>query len=231
MAALTDEALPAGPLLSRRHFVVGGTFVVASAVGFARQPVAERPLISPARFNGWVPTNFGGWALVGSSGVVLPPPDTLSGRLYDDLVTRVYRGPGADVMMLLAYNNRQDGVLQVHRPEICYPVGGFTLTQTKRLAVGALGRQVPANVFTATSPDRIEQVIYFTRLGNSYPRTWAEQRLAVVKQNLAGQIPDGVLMRVSLLSADESAAIATLQAFIRAFVAACAPPLQKLLVL
>jgi EpsI family protein len=133
-------------------------------------------------------------------------------------------------MLLLAYNNRQDGVLQVHRPEVCYPVGGYLLTPTQRLAIPALGREVPSNVFTATGPDRIEQVIYFTRLGDAYPRSWAEQRMTVIEENLAGRIPDGILLRASLLGTDRSAAVETLGEFISEFAAASDPRLQKLLV-
>ena len=134
------------------------------------------------------------------------------------------------MMMLLAYNNRQDGVLQVHRPEGCYPVGGYTLTETKRIAISALGKAVPANVFTAVSADRTEQVVYFTRLGGSYPRSWAEQRMAVIEENLAGRIPDGLLVRASLLSRDQGDAVQTLRGFLGQFAEAAAPSLQRLLV-
>jgi EpsI family protein len=134
-------------------------------------------------------------------------------------------------MMLIAYNNRQDGVLQVHRPEVCYPVGGYTLTDTRPVSMPALGKAVPSNFFTATSIERTEQVAYFTRLGNSYPRSWAEQRLAVIEENLAGRIPDGLLLRTSVLGRDPATALETLRQFIAQFAAAATPPLQKLLVI
>src|SRR6188768_1035274 len=153
----------AAPLLSRRNFFIGSAMLATSAVAFARQPTAQNPVVKRDVFEGWVPKKFGQWSVVGNSGVVLPSPDALSDRLYDNLVTRVYSTPRDAVMVLLAYNNRQDGVLQVHRPEICYPVGGYVLTPTQRISVPALGRQVPSNIFTAAAADRTEQVIYFTR--------------------------------------------------------------------
>lgn len=217
-------------LLSRRHFVIGGTLLAASGVAFARQPRPHMPVIARDEFESWVPSRFGRWASLGSSGVVLPPPDALSDRLYDNLVTRVYGAGGTAVMLLLAYNNVQDGVLQVHRPEVCYPVGGYMLTETAPIGISALGRQVPSNVFTATGPDRTEQVIYFTRLGKAYPRSWAEQRLAVMEENLAGRVPDGIMLRVSLIGTDRTDAIATLRGFVGEFSAAASPSLQTLLV-
>lgn len=225
-----DEIPATAPLLSRRHIVIGGALTLAAGVAFARQPKVDSPRVKTSTFETWVPVNFGDWRLAGSSGVVLPPPDSLSARLYDNLVTRVYSAPAGDVMMLLAYNNRQDGVLQVHRPEVCYPTGGFVLSETKRIPVFALGRPIPSNVFTATNADRTEQVIYFTRLGHYYPRSWAEQRIAVIEENLAGRIPDGVLLRVSVLSTDRGAAVETLRQFIKGFAAAANPSLQKLLI-
>jgi EpsI family protein len=221
---------PAGAALSRRHFVMGAAMLATSAVAFARQPAVHNPVVKRETFEGWVPKSFGQWAVAGNSGVVLPAPDALSDRLYDNLVTRVYSSQHAGVMLLLAYNNKQDGVLQVHRPEICYPVGGYVLTETQRILVPALGKQVPSNVFTATGSDRTEQVVYFTRLGDAYPRSWAEQRLAVVEENLAGRIPDGIMMRASLLATDRDAALEVLRSFIGEFVAAAAPSLQRLLV-
>lgn len=216
-------------LLSRRHFLIGGALAATSAVAFARQPIAHEPVIKSEVFEAWVPERFGRWSVVSSSGVVLPPPDELSDRLYDNLVTRVYSAEDAQVMLLLAYNNKQDGVLQVHRPEVCYPVGGYVLSETQRIAVPALGRKIAANVFTATGPDRTEHVVYLTRLGDAYPRSWAEQRMAVIEENLAGRIPDGILLRASLLGTDRSAAVETLRAFIGEFAAASAPSLQRLL--
>jgi len=230
---MTDEnhtGFPGGVQLSRRHFVMGAALLATSGLAFARQPTVQNPAVKADVFEKWVPARFGEWSVRASSGVVLPPPDALSDRLYDNLVTRVYLSEDQAVMVLLAYNNMQDGVLQVHRPEICYPVGGYVLTETQQISVPALGKQVPSNVFTAIAPDRTEQVVYFTRLGNAYPRSWAEQRLAVVEQNLAGRVPDGIMLRASVLSSDRAGSVDLLRRFIDSFVGAAAPSLQRLLV-
>lgn len=230
MSEVKHPEQPKGSLLSRRNFFMGAAMLATSGIAFARQPTVHNPVVKHEVFESWVPKEFGQWSMVTSSGVVLPSPDALSDRLYDNLVTRVYVSPGTAVMMLIAYNNRQDGMLQVHRPEVCYPVGGYRLTETDRISVPALGRQVPSNIFTATSPDRTEQVVYFTRLGNAYPRSWAEQRLAVVEENLAGRIPDGIMLRASVLGTDRDAAFEALRTFIGGFAAGAAPSLQRLLV-
>ncbi|NVD45757.1 exosortase-associated protein EpsI, V-type [Qipengyuania atrilutea] len=218
------------PLLSRRHLIIGGALAAASGVAYARQPKEYAKPVDGEVFDDLLPAKVGGYEVVSTSGVVLPPPDTLRDRLYDNLATRVYSAPGhPHIMLLLAYNNTQDGVLQVHRPEVCYPVGGFALSPTQEVAIDAGERSIPANFFTAEGPDRVEQVTYFTRLGDAYPRSWAEQRLAVIKANLNGRIPDGMLMRVSLLGNDRDEALSDLRSFASKFVAASPPKLQRLL--
>ena len=217
-------------LLSRRHALIGGVLACASGFAFLRQPAVANPVIKESQFEGWVPEQFGQWKTISQSGEVLPPPDTLSDRLYDNLITQVYAAPGLPaVMLLLAYNNAQDGVLQVHRPEVCYPVGGFELSATREMDIQVGSKIIPANFFTATSPNRIEQVAYFTRLGRAYPRSWAEQRVAVMQANLEGDIPDGIMMRVSVLSADAGRAEDQLQDFSRAFITAAPAPLRRVL--
>lgn len=227
--ANSGNSLTAGTL-SRRNMMLGLALASASAVAFARQPAVANPVIPENIFEGWVPKRFGDWEEISQSGVILPPPDALSDRLYDNLVTRVFVAPDQPaVMMLLAYNNAQDGVLQVHRPEFCYPVGGFELTPTRDITLEANGHAIPANFFTATAPNRVEQVAYFTRLGAAYPRKWSEQRIAVMRSNLAGEIPDGMMMRVSTLGAEAREAQGLLSGFTRKFIESSNPKMQRLL--
>ncbi len=233
MNAMSDPPTgQATPLISRRSVVIGGVLAAASGVAFARQPEIAAPQVKTDTFEKWVPDTFAGWSNTSASGVVLPPPDSLRDRLYDNLATRTYVAPSATIpiMLLLAYNNAQDGVLQVHRPEVCYPVGGFALSPTQNIALQAAGQSIPANFFTAEGPGRIEHVAYFTRLGTAFPRSWAEQRLAVVRANLAGVIPDGMLMRVSLISTNRDQARESLTAFATQFIEASPPPLRKRLI-
>ncbi len=216
--------------VSRRNLLIGGTLALASGIAFVRRPATAQPIVPEKTFEKWIPDAFGRWTSTSQSGVVLPPPDALRDRLYDNLVTRVFVAAGSpSVMMLLAYNNAQDGVLQVHRPEVCYPVGGYKLSDTRQVDVEVEGRRIPANFFTATGPDRVEQVQYFTRLGDAFPRNWSEQRLAVIRSNLAGDIPDGMMMRVSTLGIGANEAETLLDEFSRSFITHSNTKLQRLL--
>ena len=217
--------------LSRRKMLIGLGMVAASATAYARQPVPNMPKVAKKNFEDMMPDKFGQWTFATTSGVVLPPPDALSDRLYDNLVTRIYTNPeGQPVMFLTAYNNRQDGVLQIHRPEICYPAGGFALSPTRPADIDlASGQSIPANSFLATARDREETVLYFTRLGSAFPQRWVEQRMGVVEANLAGIIPDGLLFRVSTFGGDVERERALLEDFTRQFITASPPRLRKLM--
>ena len=222
---------PSAKVPMGRRAVMGGILALASGLAYARQPVASIPVLKKEKFDQLVPGSFGNWQVIADGEVVLPPPDTLRDRLYDNLVTRAYQAPGSPVvMLLLAYNNEQDGVLQVHRPEVCYPVGGFKLSMTERIELPLKQGSVPANIFTAEAPGRLEQVMYFTRLGTAFPRSWAEQRIAVVNANLAGDIPDGMMMRVSVIGITQDRAKPILADFTREFISASPTRLQRLLV-
>lgn len=211
--------------------MIGGMLALAGGVAEWRRPKVTNPIIEKETFLSWIPDQAKTWQSLGAGDVVLPPPDELSDRLYDNLVTRIYQNAeGEEVMLLLAYNNRQDGMLQVHRPEVCYPVGGFTLSETRPTDLGLGKNRIPSSEFTASSPGRTEHVVYFTRVGQAFPRTWSQQRVAVVDENLRGSIPDGMMMRVSSLSPDFAAARQTMERFSASFFNTSATQLQKLLI-
>lgn len=203
--------------LDRRKVMLGLGLVAASGIAQARLPVSVVPRIKEDRFTALIPKRIGSFTFNSESGLVLPPSDALSARLYDNLVTRTYSSPtGQGVMLLIAYNNKQDGVLQIHRPEICYPAGGYNLTPVDPIDVPIAGSAVlPSQIFAATSESRNEVVLYWTRVGEQFPRRWIEQRWAVAEANLRGVVPDGVLVRVSTIGNDFDEATPLLSTFIR----------------
>jgi len=217
--------------LSRRKMLLGLGMVAASGTAFARMPTPNNPPIPKDQFESLIPNVIGPWRFVTESGVVLPPQDALSDRLYDNLVTRVYSdGTSRPVMFLIAYNNRQDGVLQIHRPEICYPAGGYELTPTQDVRMPLAGNgYLPAKAFLASGRDRDETVLYWTRLGNAFPRRWSEQRLAVIEANLKGIVPDGLLVRASTLGSDMPGELKVLESFMAELIGAAPPALRKVL--
>lgn len=205
-------------LPSRRDLLIGGATLAAAGTAFARMPHDPLMLIGKDQLDKIVPLKIGDWTFDTTSGLVLPPPDQLARLLYDQQVARSYTSPDQlPVMLLLAYGSSQSGMLQIHRPEICYPASGFKLTETEVTSVPLpAGKMLPSRSFTANSDTRVEQVLYWTRIGELVPTGWWGQRLAVVRSNLHGKIPDGLLVRLSTVSNDADQAQATLKKFARA---------------
>jgi len=189
------------PLVGRRELRLGGILAAAAGTAVVFDPRQHTSYLGDAKLSDLVPETIGSWRYVASSGLVLPPKDQLRDTIYSQLLTRVYeRDENSSVMLLIAYSGSQDGVIQVHRPETCYPASGYRLIQNDAHEVPLPSPHRPQGRFiVADNNIRHEQLIYWTRLGRYFPTRWAEQRLAVARENFAGHIPDGVLVRVSTI--------------------------------
>jgi EpsI family protein len=221
---------PLNPPLPRRQVLAGAGLLAAAGAALAFKPRAVLHTLGNAKLDALVPHDFDGWHFQAASGLVLPPADQLRDRIYSELLTRVYRhGDGSMMMLLIAYAGSQDGTIQVHRPEVCYPAGGFRLTDIEDRDVKlAPGVEVPTRYIVAETELRTEQMIYWTRLGHLFPRKWFDQKLAVVEENLRGIIPDGVLVRISTIN--EGDARAGLDRFAAALFGAVGPRMKSVLI-
>nr|WP_314445828.1 exosortase-associated protein EpsI, V-type [uncultured Sphingomonas sp.] len=213
-------ASSASQSLDRRRFLIGGALVAGSAITYARQPDEKIDLLGDRKLDSLVPRQIGSWQFLTNSGLVVPTEDALSAALYSELLTRVYtNGSEPPIMLLIAQSAGQSGFLQIHRPEYCYPAGGFELSPIVPMQLPAGGKAVEANRLTASLPGRVEQIIYFTRIGRRMPLSWAQQRLAVAMDNLNGIVPDAVLTRVSTIDMDQEAGNARLADFVEKMIA------------
>ena len=220
--------VPATPGLkpSRRDLLIGGAMLATGAITYARMPQRRIASIAAKELEKLIPLQFGQWKFETSSGLVQPPPDALGTLLYDQQLARVYTtDDAAPVMLSMAYGSSQGGMLQVHRPEVCYPASGFRLSKTE---IHPIERKdalpIPARSFTAASDTRIEQVLYWTRIADMLPTGWSIQRIDIMRSNLAGLIPDGLLVRFSTVTPDVDVAYATLERFARDMLAAVGEP-------
>lgn len=216
-------------LRTRRELVLGSLFLTAAGVTAARMP--DRPInyLGKHKLEQIVPETIGRWKFVSSSGLVLPTEDQFALTLYSQQLTRVYWDRvGPPVMLLIAAGNNQTGFLQVHRPEVCYSAAGYELGEAEPQSVNiGQGRQLAANKLRATREGQAEWMLYWTRVGNQIPATWAKQRLAIAVDNLNRIIPDAMLVRASSIMTDGEEAERVLGEFIQALVASVSPSLRR----
>lgn len=203
------------PPLNRRRLLFGGLMLGTAAVTFARLPRTEVVALRLDDLDSAVPETAGAWRWADGDDIVVPPETAdRETAAYDKVLTRSYVNGAATIMLLIAYDSAQSGMLQIHRPEACYPASGYTLSGTADYSVPlAAGLSVPGQRLTATNGQRVEQILYWTRIGDDFPTSYDGQRASVAGQNLRGLIPDGALIRISTINRDAAAAQAALLGF------------------
>lgn len=217
--------------LNRRKFALGLLFASAAGIAAARQPKVNTDYLGKNELERILPNKIGPWNFLSASGLVVPPEDQLSLALYSQLLTRVYAdGHSPPIMLLVAQSSSQTGILQIHRPEFCYSAGGYALSASQPHIVSLPSGPLPATMLTAEMNGRKEQIVYWTRVGDRLPTSWREQRLAVALDNLRRIIPDAMMVRVSLISNDKTAALETIDHFIQAMIDSVAPPMRRVFI-
>jgi len=211
--------------MQRRDFLVGGACLFGAAAAQALRPRNRVTLIGSAKLEDITPSNFGPWRQIHMGQVLQPRTEgTLAAELYSQMLGRVYQHTSGDyVMLALAYGDTQSDLLQLHRPETCYPAFGFAISDFSRGTIDIGSAHVQTRSLIAKATDRLENVTYWTRVGEYLPTTQAEQREDKLKIALAGIIPDGILVRASSLGADAERSLALNHGFLRDLVLAIEP--------
>ncbi len=220
-------------MIDRRDVLLGGGMLFAAAGAAALTPRRHVEFLHGRKLDALIPQRIGAWQATPSDAFVLPKtPGSLADRLYSDTISRLYVAADAlPVMMVLAYGNLQSDLLQLHRPEVCYAAVGFQISNSTRLDLPiAPHLVVPARELTATSDNRVEPITYWTRIGDYLPTNRREQRTMRLREQLAGIVPDGILVRLSTVAEPTPATFAALAAFGRSFVLAVKPADRGVLV-
>jgi EpsI family protein len=222
-------------MIGRRDLLVGTTCLAGAGVAYALQPRRRVSLLERGRtVEEIVPRTFGVWKSQDVTDLVAPKiEDSLASRLYGETVGRVYRNgeTGEEIMMLLAHGDTQSEDLQLHRPEICYPAFGFSISQNAVTDVGlAPNVAIPSRRMVADAPERRENIVYWSRLGEFLPLDRRQQQVDRLKTAMKGDIADGLLARFSMLSMDPTGAVSVIERFIPLLVRAVAPDQREVLI-
>jgi EpsI family protein len=188
-------------MLDRRSLIVGGCLAALGGFAYAMAPNSVAEAISDTDFRKMLPTRAGLWTAERSAELILPAEDALSAKLYENLETLIYHGsdvPG--IMFLIAYSSVQKNDVHAHRPEVCYPAAGFPIIHNQPLRIKLPTRDVDARYLIAARGDDFEHIVYWVRVGNSFPISWQQQRVDMAVANISGVIPDGVLVRASTIT-------------------------------
>lgn len=196
-----------------------GTFMVLASVLAMLATPTLMSTDKPDKINleAIIPTEFDGWKMDMTYAEPLVSSDVTGeiNNIYNQTLSRTYfNSQGERVMLAIAYGRDQRVDLQVHRPEICYAAGGFDIKKMTKIFLDTAVGKIPAMRLVAKQGNRNEPITYWIKIGNSLTRGWLEEKWATFKYELTGQIPDGLLFRVSTISNDEQASYLIQQTFL-----------------
>ena len=203
----------------------------ASIVGYAARPTAKASAKGTAlSLEAVVPKSFGDWQLLPeqTAQVVNPQTQQLLDSLYSQMLTRIYvNHDGYRIMLSMAYGDDQRAGLQAHRPEVCYPAQGFKLGKVEDGALQTAYGNIDVRRVTTSLGSRNEPVTYWLTVGNQVIQSALEKRIAQIRLGLTGQVPDGLLFRMSSIDVDNNRGFAMQQKFAADMVSAVTPQARQ----
>ena len=197
---------------------------LASVAGYAARPGAKAVDKGNAvSLEMMVPKGFADWTELPDQGaqVVNPQTKALLDKLYSQILTRSYvNKQGYRIMLSMAYGDDQRGGLQAHRPEVCYPAQGFKLGAVQDGPLATPFGNIDVRRLSTSLGARSEPVTYWLTVGDQVIKSKFDKRIAEIRLGLTGQIPDGLLFRISSIDVDTNQAFAMQQKFVADMMAA-----------
>jgi EpsI family protein len=206
-------------MTSRRSaFLMLGTMGAAAGLGLIVRPTEHvRKGKADFQLSEIVPEKFGGWAAAPKvATTVNPQAQELLDKIYSQILERTYiHSDGYAIMLAIAYGNDQRGSLEAHKPEVCYPAQGFKVTQTSSDQMITGFGALPITKLATVAGLRHEPLLYWFTVADNVVTNRFERRMAQVKQAVTGQIPDGLLFRVSSIDTNQEQAWRMQETFVR----------------
>lgn len=221
------------PVLDLRHLFIGLTMLATAGLALALTPRLKLADQGPTiNLEAMIPQQFGEWTADQAIESLVVSPDIKAqlSRIYDQMLTRNYvNGKGVRIMLSIVYGRDQSLSMQVHLPEVCYAAQGFQIGSMSEEFIDFSGKKLPVMKLVATRGQRIEPITYWVVMGDLAVRGASEQRFARIKYGLAGKIPSGILIRISLISGNDAESYRIEEQFVRDMLSAMPMEYRKVL--
>ena len=207
--------------------ILGVAMAGTSALTGALTPT-QKVADARANFNldAMIPKSFAGWTIDNSVVPLTPDPNQkeLIATLYDQTLSRTYiNAQGQRVMLSIAYGGDQSKQLQLHLPEVCYVAQGFDMLKDRRDELATGFGKLPVKRLVARQNTRNEPITYWVTIGDKAVMSGLDQKMQRFLYGLSGRIPDGMLVRVSTIEADEGNAYKVQDRFVNQMLSALDP--------
>jgi EpsI family protein len=169
-----------------------------------------------------IPKQFGKWReeTQRRTQMVDPQQKETIAKIYSQTLMRTYTDEAGDIIMLsIAYGADQSDSKQLHYPDVCYPAQGFQVFSTQLGVVKTDFGDIRVKRLLTSLGSRTEPLTYWSTVGNKVVVGSNETKLEQLKYGFCGQIPDGLLFRVSSIERDPKVAYSMQENFVRELIA------------
>lgn len=207
------------PLRWRALAILVAMSITALATLWAEPSVRLADRNAKFTLDAMIPRQFAGWAMDERQSAAIVNPDvggTLS-RIYNQVLSRTYiHGPSRRAVMLsIAYGENQTRTNDLHVPDVCYPAGGFQIKESMRSEMVLRQGSIPVKHLVAQRLQRREPLTYWAIIGEKLATGAIDAKLAALSYGLRGQVPDGIIFRVSTVGLPDEIAFATQREFVQ----------------
>ncbi|MFD0930249.1 exosortase C-terminal domain/associated protein EpsI [Methylophilus glucosoxydans] len=189
-----------------RHVLICSIFLILSFLAsIALRPDYEH-VKDPIKIQTILPASFGHWQEIKTTRLQVAAFTDERGNTngygpYDQVVNKEYVNQDGQVVLLtLAWVGAQKQEVKVHRPDLCYPAQGFTVSELKDTDFGIRSlknKSVTGKQMVASNNTYAEAVSYWIRIGDLYSSNPWKMRYHIFTEGLKGKVLDGILVRIS----------------------------------
>jgi EpsI family protein len=217
-------------VLLRRASLLAVLMCTASILAYFLTPTLTLRT-DPIDLENLIPRRFSDWRVDENTvlGVINPEVKEKLARIYSQSLSRTYvNREGRRIMLSIAYGADQSIENRIHRPEVCYPAQGFLLLSEEKTTISKGALKIPVMRLTTEAGSRHEPLTYWIRFGDAMIRGSLEQSLARIRYGLQGNIPDGLLFRVSEVNQDAQQSFTLQDKFIISLLDNLTPEAKKI---
>ncbi|MBX3616245.1 exosortase-associated protein EpsI, B-type [Nitrosomonas sp.] len=199
--------------------ILGILMIVSAALTMALTPT-KKVADQQEKFDleTMIPAKFGGWKIDESIIPLKVDAETQAklDKIYNQTLSRTYvNSYGERIMLSIAYGGDQSDNLAVHKPEVCYYAQGFEVMKIYADELLTQYGKFPIKRLMAVKGSRNEPITYWVTIGNKAVLPGVEEKLQQLRYGLTGNVPDGMLVRVSTIDTDKEKAYQLQNIFIQ----------------
>ena len=200
-------------------FIVGVLMIVSAALTMALTPtkkIADQQ--EKLDLETMIPVKFGNWKIDESIIPLQVDAETQAklDKIYNQTLSRTYvNSYGERIMLSVAYGGDQSDNLAIHKPEVCYYAQGFEVMKIYADELLTQYGKFPIKRLMAVKGSRNEPITYWVTIGNKAVLPGIEEKLQQLRYGLTGNVPDGMLVRVSSIDTDRERAYQLQNIFIQ----------------